>query len=535
MQKHVRRAATACLLLLFWLAAGTMAQAAPLTEKTQRMSGPTRIDTAISVSQNGWQTSDNVVLVRSDDFPDALVAVPLAYRLGAPILLTNPGSLDPRALSEIKRLQAKHVVLLGSTKALSQAIADTLTKAGLSVERIGGSDRYATAALVADKLGSSGQVILASGENFPDALAAGPYAAVTGTPILLTGAKALPSATGAELAKLGAAQTLVLGSQAAIADAVITGLPNVNRIGGSDRYETAAKFDLFAQDKLPGAPAGSQAAPQAYLVTGEDFPDGLVAGALAARQNAPIFLTATASLPAVSYSVMGNAAERNMVVNLIGSTAAISAQVQSVVEGVVQPSYLLAGSTIVVDSGHGGPDPGAMGPSGTLEKNNTLAIGLNLADLLRKAGATVVMTRSSDTPPTGAGYSELPDLQARVKLANDAKANLFVSIHNNSYTSQSAAGTETYYSSKNPVSSQSQRLGKNIQAELAQQLGLDSLHDRGVKDAPFYVIKNTVMPAVLVEVGFISNPTEEQLLASAAYRSSAALGIYRGILVFEGY
>jgi len=100
--------------------------------------------------------------------------------LDAPILLTYPAQLEPSVLTEIKRLGAKHIILLGSSDVLGSNITQALEKAGLTWEQIGGSDRYATAALVAGRLGMNGQVILASGENFPDALAIDPYAGFYG-------------------------------------------------------------------------------------------------------------------------------------------------------------------------------------------------------------------------------------------------------------------------------------------------------------------------------------------------------------------
>lgn len=517
--------------LAFWLGAQTPVSASPLAADTTRIYGADRIETAIRISQAGWRTSSTVLLARADDFPDSLVSVPLSKRLDAPILLTYPGQLDSTVLEEMKRLGANHVILLGGEGVMGSSITASLDKAGLRWERVGGQDRYETAVKVAERLGGNGQVILANGDNFPDALAIGPYAGSTATPILLTRAAELPQTTQAELKKLAAPKTYIIGGEGAVSSKIIQGLSGIQRISGKDRYETAAQVYWFSKENLTNTPING--IPKTYLVTGEDFPDALVAGALAAKQNTVLFMAAKNDLPGATYSAMQNAAvDGKLWVILVGGTGVLSSQVQEMVEGTTMPSSLLAGMTIVIDPGHGGPDTGAVGASGTYEKNNTLPVGLYLADLLRASGANVILTRTNDTPPTGTNYTELSDLQARVQIANQNKADLFVSIHNDSFSNPDAGGTTTYYSSDSTVANQSQVLGTDVQKEVVKQLGL---LDRGTKSANFYVVKNTTMPAILVELGFISNPTEEKLLSSADFQKKAAKGIYQGILTYKGY
>ncbi|WP_407306611.1 N-acetylmuramoyl-L-alanine amidase [Desulfosporosinus sp. SB140] len=504
------------------------AKASSLDFGTSRIYGERQIDTAIAVSQTGWQHADTVLLANCDHFPDALVAAPLSHQLDAPVLLTPVEGVDPRVMDEIHRLGAQKVILLGGVAALSPQVEADIQKAGLpKPERIWGQDQYETAQKVAERVGVKGQVILASGEQFPDALAISAYAGETETPILLTEAKVMPDATKQELDTLqqsGDLSTIVVGGEAVVSSSTLSSLNNVQRIAGNDRYETAADVYDFAQDDLT--------ATTTYLVTGENFPDALAAGALAAKQRAEIVMTQRNTLPGPTYSVLSKPTESPISMVIIGGTAVITDQVKGMLEGTVQPSSLLAGVTIVVDPGHGGPDTGAIGPSGTYEKNNTLAVGLNLASDLRSAGARVILTRSTDVSPAVGTYSELSDLQARTKLANDQNADLFISLHNDSFSNPSSSGTTTYYSSANPVANQSMALASSIQGELVKEIGLN---DRGTKDAPFYVIKNTKIPAVLVEIGFISNPNEEKLLGSADFQRKTALGIYQGVLKFKGY
>ncbi|MDD2233829.1 MAG: cell wall-binding repeat-containing protein, partial [Desulfitobacteriaceae bacterium] len=172
--------------LLFGFAGLKVEYASASGIETERIAGDTRIETAIEVSRKGWSESSTVILARADDFPDSLVAVPLSHRLEAPILLTYPRELDNQVLNEIQRLGADQVIILGSAQLMGDNITNVLDREEISWERIGGTDRYETAVQVAGRLGATGQVILASGENFPDVLAISPYAGITETPILLT-------------------------------------------------------------------------------------------------------------------------------------------------------------------------------------------------------------------------------------------------------------------------------------------------------------------------------------------------------------
>jgi len=268
-----------------------------------------------------------------------------------------------------------------------------------------------------------------------------------------------------------------LGGEGFVPDETLAGITGVERIAGKNRYETAAEVYWFSSSVLngDGVSAGGTAN-RAYVVTGENFPDALVVGALAAKQGVPLFMSAGNSLPAYTYSAMSSMGNGEGMIALVGGDKVLTPEVQGTIEGTVQPSYLLAGKTIVVDPGHGGPDPGARGASGTTwEKNNNLAVGLELSSLLRSAGANVILTRTTDVSPAGTDYSygnSLPDLQARVDIANNAGADMYISIHNDSFTSPTAGGTTTYYSTDNLQAAGSQQLGQSIQQEVSDQLGL---------------------------------------------------------------
>ncbi|PRX17801.1 N-acetylmuramoyl-L-alanine amidase [Orenia metallireducens] len=177
-------------------------------------------------------------------------------------------------------------------------------------------------------------------------------------------------------------------------------------------------------------------------------------------------------------------------------------------------SYL-KNKVIVVDAGHGGRDPGAIGYSGAREKDLILDVALKLEKLLEDGGAEVIMTRKTDE------YIELTD---RSKLANDNNADIFVSLHLNSHVDEQYNGTETYI---RPNYDQANLLLANLtQRALLKELGT---FDRGVKANNLKVLDTTNMPAVLNEIAFLSNQEEEVLLMSEEFREKAAIALYKGI------
>ena len=187
----------------------------------------------------------------------------------------------------------------------------------------------------------------------------------------------------------------------------------------------------------------------------------------------------------------------------------------------------LNGKTIVIDPGHGGSDSGAVGPSGVLEKNVTLAVALKVKSILNDAGAIVILTRSSDRDVSNIkNAADAQELQARVDVGNQNQADAFLSIHANSFSSQAAHGTAIYYYSG---SSMGTILAADLQDELVRAGGLAN---RGKSTANFYVLKHTNMPASLIEMAFISNPQEEQLLNSAGFQQKIAVAICRALNSF---
>jgi len=170
----------------------------------------------------------------------------------------------------------------------------------------------------------------------------------------------------------------------------------------------------------------------------------------------------------------------------------------------------LSGLTIVVDAGHGGHDSGAPGAR-SLEKNHTLDIARRLRNNLKARGANVLMTRDSD--------NFIP-LQGRVNFANSRGADIFFSVHIDSFKSTSAGSTTHFWTAH------STGLASEVQSELAKATGLKN---RGTKQSRFFVVRNTTMPSVLAEVCFITNPNEEALLLKPDWREGVARGMAQGV------
>ena len=248
--------------------------------KTTRYAGTDRFETAVAVSQAGWEKADTVVIARSDDFADALAGVPLAYKLNAPILLTYSADLPDIDVTEIRRLQAAKAVILGESGAVSEDVAAEITSLGLQAERIGGMDRFGTAAKIADLVITSEitTAAIVNGYDFPDALAAASYAAVKGYPILMAETNNIPADTASALAKLSIKNVFVIGLSGAISQQVMDRLPAPVRYGGEDRYATAVEL---ARHFVPSAG-------EIFLATGCDYPDALAGAVLAAKHNSGV-------------------------------------------------------------------------------------------------------------------------------------------------------------------------------------------------------------------------------------------------------
>ncbi|MGI6624135.1 MAG: N-acetylmuramoyl-L-alanine amidase [Limnochordia bacterium] len=193
----------------------------------------------------------------------------------------------------------------------------------------------------------------------------------------------------------------------------------------------------------------------------------------------------------------------------------------------------ISGRTIVIDAGHGGIDPGAVSAQGVLEKDVTLAISQELEYLLKRAAVYVVMVRRGDYDLADSSEVNLlnrkrQDLSRRVQIAEQAQADLYISIHANYFPSPIWSGAQTFYFEG---SGQGEHLAKTLQTELVRNLGPNH---RLARPGDFRVLRDTSMPAAMVEVGFLSNPREAALLSQTSYQKQVAAAIFSGILRYYG-
>ena len=160
----------------------------PQPTEENRISGKNRISTAIEVSKKYYEKANTVIIARSDEYPDSLTASPLAKKLNAPILLTSKNELEEPVKAELRRLNATNIIIVGGVNSISTKVEKSLRQYDKDIERIAGHSRYETSAAIAErllKLSKKQTAIIASGENFADALTAGAYAAKQEYPILL--------------------------------------------------------------------------------------------------------------------------------------------------------------------------------------------------------------------------------------------------------------------------------------------------------------------------------------------------------------
>lgn len=272
-----------------------------LEKATSRLYGQTRYETAVAISKSGWNSSTYVVLARGDLFPDALAGASLAAEYSAPMLLTYPKSLTTATKEEISRLKATKVIILGSEDAVSTQVADDLkNQLGITdIKRFGGATRYETAGLIAQELSPpvNKTAFVATGENYPDALASASSSAYKGMPILLVRGDIgqIPQATQDSLKKLGITHTIITGG----ADVVPSGIENwfkTNgydpvRLGGETRYDTCKLIADY------GLSYFSMSSNVIAVAVGENFPDALTVGPLAGKSRASLLLTRETFIP----------------------------------------------------------------------------------------------------------------------------------------------------------------------------------------------------------------------------------------------
>ncbi len=315
-------------------------------ETVRREAGATRSGTSAAVSRAAFDAADTAVLARADDFPDALAASGLAAEVDAPVLLTPTGALDTQIARELDRLGVEKAYLMGGTAALSAQVEQDVADLDIATQRIGGPERFATAALIADEIvrlgGPVSEAVISLGGgrtatgDWPDALAASNLAGAARAPILLVGPDEVPAPTRDALDRhLGAGAGLfITGGVEAVGPAPEQELEAagyaVERLAGGERYATAAAVVAEAQERGAGTDP-------LYLASGDLFADALVAGPAAHRLGGVMLLVQPDDLgqsAATEEYLRANRGELSEVVVVGGSVAdRVLDQVREVVEG----------------------------------------------------------------------------------------------------------------------------------------------------------------------------------------------------------
>lgn len=260
-----------------------------------RLGGESRVDTAIELAKSEFSEKvKSVVLATADNYPDALVGSVLAYQQNAPILLVGDSQSDQDKVIDYLKSYADtsvNVFILGQTAVVSEAFVQKVNAAGFyNIKRLGGYDRYETDAKIVDYLDVPERtpVVVALGENYPDALSVSSAASINQFPILLVGKDGFNDLVKAEFAKIKPSKVYIIGGTGAISDGIknqiadLTSLANNNiiRLGGIDRYETSLAvgkyFNLSGQSIC--------------IATGNNFPDALAGSIYASNYNAPVIL-----------------------------------------------------------------------------------------------------------------------------------------------------------------------------------------------------------------------------------------------------
>lgn len=189
---------------------------------------------------------------------------------------------------------------------------------------------------------------------------------------------------------------------------------------------------------------------------------------------------------------------------------------------------------VVIDAGHGGEDSGAVANS-VLEKDINLEIALKLRDMLKASGIEVKMIRESDVSiyDTASGTireRKVSDLKNRVKIVNNNKKNILVSIHQNKFEQSKYSGAQMFYSANND---KSQILAENIRKSITGLIQPENKRELKKGGSDIYLLNKAIVPAVIVECGFISNEEEAKNLSNEEYQSKMAFAIYCGILEYK--
>lgn len=309
----------------------------PPRNRVVRMAGADRYATAVAVTRASFTTSRSceVLVASGTNFPDALAGAAKAsgYVVPEPVLLVRPGSIPESVKSELRRMRPLWINVVGGRAAISDDVVRQLEGfAEHGVIRSAGADRYATAAYLAQSFATDEVVYIASGENFPDALAGAPLAGRTYSPVLLVKRNSIPESVRTQLVDLRPSRIVILGGTGAVSGDVAGVLKSytrgtVTRISGADRFATSV-----AISKAFAGPIATRV----FVASGRSYPDALAGAPAAAQDDTSVLLVERDSIPPVVARELERLRPAEIVV--LGGTGVVSEKVAKQLEAYVVPA-----------------------------------------------------------------------------------------------------------------------------------------------------------------------------------------------------
>lgn len=293
------------------------------TVSASRLSGDDRYSTAVEISKFAYPDGAPTVYVAvGSSFPDGLAAAPAAARAGGPLLLTPSTSLPAVVKAEIQRLKPGNIVIVGGTGVVTTAVTDQLRPLTTSIRRDAGNDRYSTARAIARAgfVGGASVAFIASGADFPDALAASAAAGSLGGPVLLVppGSTSMDQATRQVITDLGVSRVVLAGGTGVLpltlteSIRTIPTVTKVERAGGATRYDTAAALNALAFPTTG----------ESFLASGTNFPDALAAAAAAGARGSALHLSPGSCVPKASITHLNGAGVTTL--RLVGGPSVVA-------------------------------------------------------------------------------------------------------------------------------------------------------------------------------------------------------------------
>lgn len=298
----------------------------------ERLAGLDRYRTAIAVSEAAFPAgADTVFIATGDNHPDALAGIAAAAHLNAPILLTNSGVLNTYTKGELSRLSPQEIVILGGPGAVAESVEAELAVYAPTVSRLAGPTRFETAVAITSGTFAPNVPVLyiVDGLDFPEAVISGPIASKQGGPVLLIRPDQIPAAVRSEITRLNPSSIVVVARNGVISGTVQTDLTSfapITIISSEDRYEAAAALSNYAVN----APA-----PVVYVAVGNNYPDALTGGVIAALTGAPIMLVETDWIPEPVASELSRLEPERIVV--LGGRGVVSTFVEAQLVGYLVP------------------------------------------------------------------------------------------------------------------------------------------------------------------------------------------------------